>query len=1014
MTAKFYSYFGIRTQERSKALWFFLLMLAISLFYTLASTIGDALFIDKIGEERIHRMLPWYYVGVAIATITVTWTVDWFLDRRQKLALFVVLELLFALSVLLLRWGLELTDEEWLYFVIMVWLEVIGLISLTIFFSFMGDFYTSRDARRLYGFINGGYPLGNLIMGFSITPMLLFIAAEDLLILAAILIALVAIIPLRIHRQEAMVIDREKQRELTGDAPLRKVLGHPFVLLIFLMIVADLFYFVFIDFELKIMAAREFGKEELAAFFGQLYGVVGLVQIVIQFVLVSWLLRKFGILSSLMINAILALLVIFAFALHPTLMLIALANIARYAFSETLDVPARELLYFPLAGRLRERAQTFANGILAPLAQGLAGLTLLLLVPLLSGIISLAVFAMLFAGIWLYAIYRLFPLYQKALEDSLVNWDFNPENIDRLLEQKGSRGIFRRLVEEQRFAEIIALLEFVPSHSNIDFRDDFYTLLRINDGPTRLKVLELIKNRPGEFDFSEVRPLLDDPEEEVAAMAVEVYCLLRKEDAFEEVSPYLEHEVLTIRVAAKASLALHGGLDAALSIFPKIKEDLTGPLAARIEAVKVITRMNYPASARVLRPILAGSEIRLKREVLGALSRLHDSSIVPDLMPLLLIPSLEESVTAALERMPPKAATHIVAFINNTPLDTLHRIRLIRLLGKFPHKDSRSFLIRQYQEETNPIQRVNSLSALVDLRQIEGFEEGPEWADDEIEWAISNFSETQRALGACREGDGRIRELLLDHYHYQVEILLGLLTLYYGIEVMERPAIQLFSEDHNQRANALELFEMNLDRHHKIMVIPVLNFYVDPPMLPGPDLTTLWIKELPSDPFLRMIRTYYQFRKAPPGVRKVDAENKNVLGVLSIVSFLKKVDLFSEIPANYLIPIAEMMKHKTAFAGEILFEKGDMGDSLYLIQKGSVEILLDSKRVITVKVGEAIGDMALIDGEPRSATARVAEDSRLLHLRSYDFNRLLLSYPIIAKSLLRILSRRLRIANRRG
>ena len=55
-----------------------------------------------------------------------------------------------------------------------------------------------------------------------------------------------------------------------------------------------------------------------------------------------------------------------------------------------------------------------------------------------------------------------------------------------------------------------------------------------------------------------------------------------------------------------------------------------------------------------------------------------------------------------------------------------------------------------------------------------------------------------------------------------------------------------------------------------------------------------------------------------------------------------------------------------------------------------------------------------VDGEPRAATARVAEDSRLLQLRSYDFNRLLLSYPIIAKSLLRILSKRLRIANKRG
>lgn len=1013
MNRRILKLFDIRASEASKALWFFLLMLLISTFYTLASTVGDTLFITAVGEERLDDLLPWYYVGVALATISVTWIVDWFLDRSQKVRLFLILETLFALSVLGLRWGLELVQEEWFYFAIMVWLEVIGLVSLTIFFSFMGDFFTSRDARRLYGFINGGYPLGNLLMGFGVQPMLLFVRPEDLLQVCALLLVGVAAVPFYINRSQNTVVDREQQRELTGSAPLSKVVTHPFVAIIFLMIVADLLYFVFTDFELKVFASEGRSAEELASFFGLLYGVIGVIQIVVQFALSSLLLKKVGILNSLLINASLAVIAILAFIAHPSLALIAIANIARYTFSETLDIPARELLYFPLAGRLRERAQTFANGILAPLAQGLGGLMLVALVPLLHNVVHIGYIATFFALVWLSSIFLLMPRYQKSLEESLVNWDFNPENIDRLLEQRKSRDIFSRLMVEKRYAEIIALLDFVPDHTELDFREDFYSLLTANDVATRIKVLELIRDRPQGIDVDRIRPLLDDEHEDVAATAVEVVAVLLGAAALPVLLPYFDSEKTDVRVAAKASLAMHGGLDAALMLFPRLKEEMQGALNTRVEVVKVITRMRYPGAAQVLRGMLDGAEVRLKREILGALSRLRDPSIVPDLLPMILIPSLEENVTIAMERMPPEAAIHIVNFVQGTPLDTLHRVRMIRLLSKFPHEAAGAFLTKNYQEESVPIQRVNCLIALQAIDGKNDFEADSGWVENEIDWALTNFDETTRALGACRKADVRFQELLLDHYRYQLEVLFGLLNLYYREEGLERAGEQFFSPDKSQQANALELFDMNLARTHQAMIMPVLSYFLEPAEIEGFTLSQLWRKELPGDPFLRMIRTYYLFAKAPPEARKVESENKNVLGVLSIVSFLKKVDLFSEIPANYLIPIAEMMKHRTAFAGETLFEKGDTGDSLYVIQKGTIEIVIDANRTIALKTGEAIGDMALIDGEPRSATARVYEDSRLLQLRSYDFNRLLLSYPIIAKSLLRILSKRLRMANTR-
>ncbi len=85
---------------------------------------------------------------------------------------------------------------------------------------------------------------------------------------------------------------------------------------------------------------------------------------------------------------------------------------------------------------------------------------------------------------------------------------------------------------------------------------------------------------------------------------------------------------------------------------------------------------------------------------------------------------------------------------------------------------------------------------------------------------------------------------------------------------------------------------------------------------------------------------------------------------------------------EYNAMLTEKPKQKKASKGEVLFEEGDLGDEAYLIQEGEIEIFQrigNTEQVIaTLGKGEIIGEMSLIDNQPRMASARVLDNSKLM------------------------------------
>ena len=134
-------------------------------------------------------------------------------------------------------------------------------------------------------------------------------------------------------------------------------------------------------------------------------------------------------------------------------------------------------------------------------------------------------------------------------------------------------------------------------------------------------------------------------------------------------------------------------------------------------------------------------------------------------------------------------------------------------------------------------------------------------------------------------------------------------------------------------------------------------------------------------------------------------------------SALRQVPLFSQLPATALESLADSIGRRQLGSGEILFHQGEPGLECFVILEGQLEVITfvhgDELRLDVYRPGQIIGEMALLDRSPRSATVRALEAADLVVLGEEAFKTLLASNPELAMSLLRSGTTRMRNANQR-
>jgi CRP/FNR family cyclic AMP-dependent transcriptional regulator len=99
---------------------------------------------------------------------------------------------------------------------------------------------------------------------------------------------------------------------------------------------------------------------------------------------------------------------------------------------------------------------------------------------------------------------------------------------------------------------------------------------------------------------------------------------------------------------------------------------------------------------------------------------------------------------------------------------------------------------------------------------------------------------------------------------------------------------------------------------------------------------------------------------------------------------------------------------KTFRAGEIIFTTGQPADALYAVKEGQVDLLIGDRVIETVGPEGFFGELALLDAEPRSATARAKTDCKLAAINEKQFLFMVGETPFFALMIMRAMAQRLR------
>lgn len=143
----------------------------------------------------------------------------------------------------------------------------------------------------------------------------------------------------------------------------------------------------------------------------------------------------------------------------------------------------------------------------------------------------------------------------------------------------------------------------------------------------------------------------------------------------------------------------------------------------------------------------------------------------------------------------------------------------------------------------------------------------------------------------------------------------------------------------------------------------------------------------------------------------MEKSSGNTLLDIEKVIILKGTSLFMETPENILVDIVGIVKEEHFEEGSVIMNKGEIGTCMYIICEGEVRIHDNDLTLAVLKNKDFFGELALLDPEPRSASATALKDSLLLRLDQEAFYELMSERLEVAKGILKILCRRIRNQN---
>jgi CRP/FNR family transcriptional regulator, cyclic AMP receptor protein len=126
------------------------------------------------------------------------------------------------------------------------------------------------------------------------------------------------------------------------------------------------------------------------------------------------------------------------------------------------------------------------------------------------------------------------------------------------------------------------------------------------------------------------------------------------------------------------------------------------------------------------------------------------------------------------------------------------------------------------------------------------------------------------------------------------------------------------------------------------------------------------------------------------------------------IAFLQTVPMFAEIDSNCLRSLVNVFERVQFAPNQQIFAQGEAGHLLYILISGKVQVHVDNLTLAELTSGQAFGEMAVFDAQPRSAAVTALENSECWVLSQSQIYQVIDQNPAVAIALIRVLGTRLR------
>ena len=1009
-------------------------------------SVRDGYFLSRFNKSALPLMMCAIAVAVAIAARL-------YKNLGSKVRSEVLLPgtaLVFAASLSLIHLKLE----GWTIPLLYVWMEVITVITVLQFWLLASDVFDSRQAKRLFPMIGGGGSFAAMLVGSQLKPFTKAYGSDMLLWLVCGLL-LVRVCRVGSDNPAASGTVSPSPRR-AAMKPGRKPFG-PYLRVIALLVVSASVVATVVDYQFKIISSSALRTEgDLIGFFGQFYAVTGLSTLVLQFVFARPLLNRFGVDIALMLLPLSLGFSSIAIMVWPVMASAVLGKFADQTFRFTLHNGGMELLWLPVTRQRRRDAKPVINGTLKSAAEGLSGIGIFTLVKFIA-VAQLSYVAAAFTGLWIFTLARLRKLYVRELQSALAKRQVPPEDLEISSKDAVTVAVIDRALASGDAIQQLFALDLIKGIPLEPWAGTLRRLLREGAPEVRAQILEVAAEDPSIVTEQYLETTIDEKGPR-AVQAIRMVGRLR----FEQFAPLLR------RIADQADPARRAASYAALLRLgdrnkPEPEKQLAEMMASSDPAVRAAVLEESVSVEGLATPDLIAAALTdpataVRSKALAVAAQLPDERYIPQIVECLKAPDLRLAARSTLAAFPASASLAALAAALERECPLAERRLLVRALRSCPVPQAYPVLL-ELMEAHQPSISGDASDALLWVRR-----RGP--PPDAYRTLVNHRWKTlaRTAYGLTQAlrllPDGRDTGLLRDYLDNSLRQILPALIRLAALERPDAPVdtcIQIFlTGDRVRLPFVLELLDAILPAAERQQIASLLEpilleervaagrkYFPDMPSrieewlqdaiysdhewlsaialdysLEAVDGAAAWIEwnrvpasSLVSETVIRCARRRPALAATIAPNHVMTQEAPQMLTTLEKTILLKSVDLLKEISAEDLSYVAGIAEEAEAAAGTLIFKEGDYGDCLYIIIGGSVRIHKGERELAVLSRMQSLGEMAVLDGSPRSASATALEDTTMIKVDREQFLDVMHSSPEIMQGIIRLLLTRLREAN---